>query len=57
MIGFVVDLCRGTIQDVDSLDLWSNPDELAKLINAAPACGLCLEEVFYSEADDDDYDY
>ena len=58
MIGFIVDLCRGTIKDVDIVDHpWSNPDELAKLINAAPACGLCLEEVFYSEGNDVEYDY
>jgi tRNA pseudouridine38-40 synthase len=51
MIGFLVDLCRGAIKDTAfrPATLWANPDELAKEIHAAPACGLCLEKVVYSD--------
>lgn len=50
-IGFIVDLCRGAIQEYDSVEhwLWKYKTELvAKQINAAPASGLCLEWVQYA---------
>ncbi|KAG7369800.1 tRNA pseudouridine synthase A [Nitzschia inconspicua] len=51
-IGFIVDLCRGVIQDYDTVERWlwkSPPENISKVINAAPACGLCLEWVKYAE--------
>jgi len=48
MIGFIVDVCRGHIKDEVSTNwVWKNTEQLAKQINAAPACGLCLEHVIY----------
>merc|ERR1711904_48248 len=57
MIGFIVDVCRGSIveesnnnkdNDGDPNWIWKmDTDKLAKQINAAPACGLCLEHVVY----------
>eukprot|EP00534_Pseudo-nitzschia_fraudulenta_P006569 CAMPEP_0201194608 /NCGR_PEP_ID=MMETSP0851-20130426/149507_1 /ASSEMBLY_ACC=CAM_ASM_000631 /TAXON_ID=183588 /ORGANISM="Pseudo-nitzschia fraudulenta, Strain WWA7" /LENGTH=362 /DNA_ID=CAMNT_0047481309 /DNA_START=27 /DNA_END=1115 /DNA_ORIENTATION=+ len=50
MVGFLVDVCRGLFKDQElALDwLWKDdPDKLAKQINSAPACGLCLERVIY----------
>lgn len=50
MVGFLVDVCRGSFKDQElSPDwLWKEDSErLAKQINSAPACGLCLEHVIY----------
>jgi tRNA U38,U39,U40 pseudouridine synthase TruA len=47
LIGFVVDVCRGKLgmHHVDTV--LTGTDEAAKLVNAAPACGLCLVKVEY----------
>ena len=50
MVGFLVDVCRGSFKDQESNPDWlwkEDPDRLAKQINSAPACGLCLEHVIY----------
>lgn len=47
LIGFVVDVCRGKIE-MDQVDtVLTGTDEAAELVNAAPACGLCLVKVEY----------
>jgi tRNA pseudouridine38-40 synthase len=51
-IGFIVDICRGDIQDYDTVEDWlwdTSPEEVAKKVNAAPPSGLCLEWVKYAE--------
>jgi len=50
MVGFLVDACRGSFKDLESHDDWlwkGDTDLLAKRIQSAPACGLCLEHVIY----------
>ena len=52
MVGFLVDAMRGLFkkdeQEGSSDWLWrEDPEKLAKQINSAPACGLCLEHVTY----------
>jgi tRNA pseudouridine(38-40) synthase len=51
LIGFLVDLCRGAIDNSDTIMdwMWDAPADLTNCIHAAPACGLCLEHVFYDE--------
>jgi len=47
LIGFVVDVCRGKL-DASQVDaVLTGTDEAAELVNAAPACGLCLVKVEY----------
>jgi tRNA pseudouridine38-40 synthase len=51
LIGYIVDICRGIIQEYDTVEEWLwkvSTDEVAKTIHAAPACGLCLEWVKYA---------
>lgn len=51
-VGFIVDLCRGSIQDYDTVEDWlwkTDPAKVSNMINAAPACGLCLEWVKYAD--------
>jgi tRNA pseudouridine38-40 synthase len=51
LVGFVVDVCRGQIlgNDIEDIleNMWSGSDEAAKLVHAAPASGLCLEQVWF----------
>ena len=50
MVGFLVDACRGLFKDQELSSDWlwrEDSEELAKQINSAPACGLCLEHVIY----------
>ena len=50
MVGFLVDACRGLFKDQERSSDWlwrEDPEILAKQINSAPACGLCLEHVKY----------
>eukprot|EP00536_Pseudo-nitzschia_multiseries_P004792 jgi/Psemu1/318510/estExt_fgenesh1_pm.C_820017 len=50
MVGFLVDACRGVFKDLEPYDDWiwkEDTDRLAKRIQSAPACGLCLEHVVY----------
>ena len=50
MVGFLVDVCRGSFKDQELTPDWlwkEDPEILAKQIHAAPACGLCLEHVVY----------
>ena len=50
MVGFLVDVCRGSFKDQELSPDWiwkEDPESLAKQINSAPACGLCLEHVIY----------
>ena len=50
MVGFLVEACRGSFEDLESNQGWlweEDPDRLAKQIPSAPACGLCLEHVMY----------
>jgi tRNA pseudouridine(38-40) synthase len=47
LVGFVVDVCRGQL-DMNQVDeVLTGTDEAAELVNAAPACGLCLVKVEY----------
>ena len=51
IVGFLVDVCRGSFKDQESSHDWfwkEDPERLAKQINSAPANGLCLEKVFYN---------
>lgn len=47
LVGFLVDLCRGAVEESVFDQLWTGKDEVASKINSAPACGLCLEHVEY----------
>lgn len=47
LVGFCVDVCRGQLIDVDWDELWRGSETAAAWVHAAPACGLCLESVFY----------
>jgi tRNA pseudouridine(38-40) synthase len=49
MVGFCVDVCRGhaAVAALSWEEIWSGKDSVAVKINAAPACGLCLESVVY----------
>jgi len=50
MVGFLVDVCRGSFKDNELSPDWlwkEDPERLAKQINSAPACVLCLEHVIY----------
>lgn len=50
LVGFCVDLCRGqiTLTQLGGWDtIWTGTDKVATHVNAAPACGLCLERVWY----------
>lgn len=47
LVGFCVDVCRGHIKYVDWDDVWQGSEQAAAQVNAAPACGLCLESVYY----------
>jgi tRNA pseudouridine38-40 synthase len=47
LIGFLVDICRGAVDESIFQDLWSGDDALAAKLNMAPACGLCMEHVQY----------
>ena len=47
LVGFLVDLCRGEVDESIFEDLWSGSDAIAKKVQSAPACGLCLEHVEY----------
>ena len=44
---FVVDLCRGQIDESIFDTIWSGTDEAAKAVHSAPPFGLCLERVDY----------
>ncbi|GAX29102.1 hypothetical protein FisN_7Hh301 [Fistulifera solaris] len=49
LVGYCIDVCRGH-ESVTAFKwdaIWSGSDEVADRINAAPACGLCLESVVY----------
>lgn len=47
LVGLVVDICRGAV-DVSILDeVWTGTDTVARKVNSAPACGLCLEHVWF----------
>ena len=47
LVGFVVDLCRGQIDESIFDTIWSGTDEAAKAVHSAPPFGLCLERVDY----------
>ena len=47
LVGFLVDLLRGSLTEDMFERIWDGTDEVASSINAAPACGLCLEKVDY----------
>eukprot|EP00535_Pseudo-nitzschia_heimii_P012262 CAMPEP_0197192754 /NCGR_PEP_ID=MMETSP1423-20130617/25674_1 /TAXON_ID=476441 /ORGANISM="Pseudo-nitzschia heimii, Strain UNC1101" /LENGTH=388 /DNA_ID=CAMNT_0042645715 /DNA_START=106 /DNA_END=1272 /DNA_ORIENTATION=- len=50
IVGFLVDVCRGSFKDQESSPDWfwkADPKRLAQRINSAPANGLCLEQVIY----------
>jgi tRNA pseudouridine38-40 synthase len=50
LVGFCVDVCRGhtSVEALGGWDaIWSGGEDVAARINAAPACGLCLETVIY----------
>lgn len=50
LIGFLVDISRGLCK-VDDVNLaLSGVDDGANIINAVPACGLCLEKVQYNDS-------
>eukprot|EP00980_Cylindrotheca_fusiformis_P024381 scaffold11809_cov128-Cylindrotheca_fusiformis.AAC.20 len=40
LIGFLVDICHGVVDESVFQDLWSGDDELAAKLNMAPACVL-----------------
>lgn len=48
LVGFLVDMCRGAVEESVFDQLWTGTDEVANKVNSAPACGLCLEHVIYS---------
>jgi tRNA pseudouridine38-40 synthase len=47
LVGFLVDICRGTVEESIFETLWTGTDEVADKVHSAPACGLCLEHVLY----------
>jgi tRNA pseudouridine38-40 synthase len=47
LVGFIVDVCRGAVEESIFDELWTGSDEVANKIHSAPACGLCLEHVLY----------
>lgn len=47
LVGFVVDVCRGKMDMNQVNAVLTGTDEAAELVNAAPACGLCLVKVEY----------
>jgi tRNA pseudouridine38-40 synthase len=47
LVGFLVDLCRGSVQESILDELWTGTDDVANQVHSAPACGLCLEYVAY----------
>jgi tRNA pseudouridine38-40 synthase len=47
LVGFLVDVCRGTVEESIFETLWTGTDEVADKVHSAPACGLCLEHVLY----------
>lgn len=47
LIGYLVDVCRNVPNVPDLPDVLQPSDATAMKINAAPACGLCLESVTY----------
>lgn len=47
LVGFVVDLCRGQLDESIFETIWSGTDEAARSVNSAPPFGLCLEQVTY----------
>lgn len=47
LVGFLVDLCRGQV-DESVLDvIWTGTDEVSRYVHSAPPFGLCLEHVEY----------
>jgi len=46
LIGLLVDHCRGEVSAIERV--WEANEEAARLVNAAPACGLCLEQVWFN---------
>jgi tRNA pseudouridine38-40 synthase len=47
LVGFLVDLCRGSVHESILDEVWTGTDEVANQVHSAPACGLCLESVTY----------
>jgi tRNA pseudouridine(38-40) synthase len=49
LVGFAVDVARGvqSQEKKDMEEIWNGSPEAAARVNAAPACGLCLEFVRY----------
>jgi tRNA pseudouridine38-40 synthase len=45
LIGFVVDVSRGVIDANEAKGIWTA--DKANMVNAAPASGLCLEQVWF----------
>lgn len=46
LIGFLVDYCRGEVPTIERV--WEANEEAARLVKAAPASGLCLEQVWFN---------
>lgn len=49
LIGFLVDICAGSVDESIFEELWLGNDNTAAKLNMAPACGLCLEYVQHVE--------
>jgi tRNA pseudouridine(38-40) synthase len=55
LIGFLVDLACGAIKDEAMIQnllqelIWLGMEDVATLVHQAPACGLCLEHVWYAD--------
>jgi tRNA U38,U39,U40 pseudouridine synthase TruA len=57
LFGFLVDLARGAgaikddamIQNLLQELIWLGMEDVATLVHQAPACGLCLEHVWYAD--------
>ena len=47
IVGFLVDVCRGVLEESIFHQLWEGGDDIASKVHSAPACGLCLEHVEY----------
>lgn len=47
LVGFLVDVCRGEVEESIFETLWTGTDEVAEKVHSAPACGLCLEHALY----------
>lgn len=45
LVGFIVDVCRGEIGEVDWDGVWQANGDMTKVIHCAPPLGLCLETV------------